>query len=272
MIEEVRKELAMLAGSLIKRMRLDLTSDVEEDEDEGRLLNGEEEQQLGMNRSETSRRWTAYPQTLRLTTRPRPPLNPDGTRSRTFNRISRSRSMPSMIFNLTNNVECLAEKLVNDSLIPLFQKLHPERSGWSLSLLNLCATNMSLVAADNKDGIGRDIGKMFRKQDDRLKEWKVEDVDIAPSDGEMHVQHCEQQVHTSAEQGINTPMLQNNHSYGSEDGCISTQKSYRDDANDDGWDSEDNVFDLGDACKICGAVMPPFAMIAHERFHAMPDY
>ncbi len=42
MMGEVRKELAMLARNLIKRMRLDLTSDVEEDGDG--FLNGKEEQ------------------------------------------------------------------------------------------------------------------------------------------------------------------------------------------------------------------------------------
>ncbi len=265
MMDEARKELAMLAGSLIRRIRLDLTSGVEEDD--GRLLNGEEEQQASENNPEISRRWIAYPQTLRLTTRPRPPLNPDGSRSRTSNRISRSCNMPSMIFNLTNNVESLAEKLVDNTLIPLFRKLHPERSGWNLSLVNLCAANMSLVAADHKDGVGRDIEKMFRKQKDRLRNWKVEDVDIALSDGDTRSQQIELSAHTSGEHDIITTSLQSHH-YGSEDARLSIQESYHDDA----WNSEDCTLDLGDTCKICGAVMPPFAIIAHERFHAMPDY
>lgn len=253
----------MLAGSLIKRIRLDLTSGVEEDD--GRLLNGEEEQQASENNPETSRRWIAYPQTVRLTTRPRPPLNPDGSHSRTFNRISRSCNMPSMVFNLAINVESLAEKLVDKTLIPLFHKLHPERSGWNLSLVNLCAANMSLVAADRKDGVGRDIEKMFRKQKDRLRNWNVEDVEIALSDGGTHSQQIELSAHTSGEHEAITTSFQNRRC-GSEDARLSIEESYSDDA----WSSED--YALGHTCKICGAMMPPFAIIAHERFHAMPDY
>lgn len=267
-MDEVREELAMLARSLIKRIRLDLTSDVEEDDD--RSLNGEEEQQVSEDDHETSRRWIAYPQTLRLTTRPRPlgpPLNPDGTRPRTFNRISRSCNMPSMIFNLTSNVEILAEKLVNDTLIPLFHQLHPERLGWNLSLVNLCAANMSLVAADNKDRVGRDIGKMFRRQENRLKHWKIEDMDIGLYDDDTRSQQIELSTHAPIEHDTITTSLQKDHRYGSEDAGLSTQESHHDDA----WDSEDYALDLGDTCKICSAVMPPFAMIAHERFHAMPD-
>ena len=257
-MEDIRKELAVLAGSLIKRMRIDLTSDVDGD---GVVFNGEEEL-ISNNSPETSRKWIAYPQTLRLTTRPRPPLNPDSTRSRTFNRISKSCSMPSMIFNLTNSVDALAEKLVHDTLVPLFRKLHPERSGSNLSLVNLCATNMSLAAADAKGGVGRDIEKMFRKQDDVLRQWKVEDVDVAPS-----IQQIEEEAHPLAEHDTTIDILQKDHYQGSEDVRNSTQESY----DDSTWDSEDNAPDLGDACKTCGAVMPPFAMVAHERFHAMSD-
>ena len=256
---EVRKELAMLAGSLIKRMRLDLTSDVGDDDG---IFNGEEEVDSN-NSPETSRKWIAYPQTLRLTTRPRPPLNPDGTRSRSFNRISKSYNMPSMIFNLSNCVDALAERLVDDTLIPLFRKLHPERSGWNLSLVNLCATNMSLIVADTKGRVGRDIKKMFRKQNDVLKQWKVEDVDVAPSEEQIS-----QEADPPAELDANMEILRNGHCHGSEDIRNLTQDSYGD---DDAWNSEEELLDLGDACKICGAVMPLFAMIAHERFHTIPD-
>lgn len=262
MMGEVRKELAMLARNLIKRMRLDLTSDVEEDGDG--FLNGKEEQ-ISKNRPETSRRWIAYPQTLRLTTRPRPPLDPDGTRSRTFNRISRSCSMPSMVFDLTNNVDDLAKKLVTETLVHLFCKLHPKRSSWNLSLVNVCATNISLVADSTKDGAGRDIKKMFLKQEDILKEWKVEDLDIAPSDSDTKIQQAD---HASAADDTITAMPCNDYCYGSEDFRISTQESHDE---NDAWNSEEDALDVGYACKICGAVMPPFATVAHERFHTMSD-
>ncbi len=217
------------------------------------------------NKPETSRRWIAYPQTLRLTTRPRPPLDPDGTRSRTFNRISRSCSMPSMVFDLTNNVDDLAKKLVTETLVHLFCKLHPKRSGWNLSLVNVCATNISLVADSTKDGAGRDIKKMFLKQEDILKEWKVEDLDIAPSDSDTKIQQAD---HASAADDTITAMPCNDYCYGSEDFRISTQESHDE---NDAWNSEEDALDVGYACKICGAVMPPFATVAHERFHTMSD-
>ena len=261
-MEELKKELTMLARSLIKRMRLDLTSDINDD-DIG-LLNGDEEQ-LSKNDAEIPRRWIAYPRTLRLTTRPRLPLNPDGTRSRTFNRISRSCNMPSTIFSLANDVDVLAAQLVTDTLISVFRKLHPERSGWNLSLVNLCATNMTLVANDSRDGVGRSIEKMFKKQEDSLKEWKVEDVDIAPSGNDFGIQ---QQPPTSVNNEVLTANLQAGDYYGSEDVRDSTQQI---NDNDNTWNSEDDALDPGVACHICDAVMPPFAMAAHERFHAMPD-
>ena len=264
-MEEVRKELAMLAGSLIKRMRLDLTSDMQEDD--GGLFNGEQEE-VNKSSPETSRRWIAYPQTLRLTTRPRPPSNPDGSRPRTFNRISRSCNMPSMIFNLTNNVNILVEKLVNNTLVPLFHKLHPGRSGWNLSLVNLCACNMSLVTVNTKGGVGRDIEKMFRRQENTLKEWKAEDMDIAPSVGGTIVRQTDRQTHNLAEHDTITAIIPDDQYYGSEDVRISTQESHD---GDSVRNSEDGALDVGDPCRICGAVMPPFALIAHERFHAMPD-
>ena len=152
--------------------------------------------------------------------------------------------------------------------MPLFRKLHSEKSGWNLSLVNLCATNMSLTASDAKDGAGRDIGRMFKKQDDMLREWKVEDVDIAPSDEDENDQP----------EGINdldagkTVVAQEHTlalpSVGSEDLLNFTQESLQEGV---AWDSDDDMQNLGDSCRICGAVMPPYAMLAHERFHDLPD-
>lgn len=249
----------MLAGSLIKRMRLDLTT-FADDDDVGTLSDAEDDQNHDGNASQ-SRRWIAHPRTLRLSTRPRPPLNPDGTRPRTFTRISKSGSMPSFVFSLITNVDVLSDKLVEETLMPLFRKLHPEKSGWNLSLVNICATSMSMTAGDSKDGAGRDISRMFRRQKDVLKDWKVEDVDMAPSDDE---DGFEQQPR--AVQEFSEDHRLDGHC-GSEDLRQSTQESY---TGDDAWDSgEDNP--LGDACRVCGAVMPSFAMLAHERFHSLPD-
>ena len=229
--EEVKKELSTLSVSLIRRMHLDLMEDDE----------GSESSDKG-----PARRWLAHPRTLRLTTRPRPPCNPDGTRSRSFNRISRSIPMPSFIFNLTENILSLAERLVQDALIPIFKKLHPERSAWNLSLVNIAVSNMAETAADNKDSEGRDISRMFRKQDDVLKQWKVADVDIAP---DLPEQESDGRVEDSGDLGAHFPATKIGAS----------------------WESDEEAGDVMHLCQQCGVSVPSFASAAHRRFHDMPD-
>lgn len=261
-MQEIRKELKMLASSLIKRMRLDLT---ESDDEDDPPMKEEEEALSNITTTDykvpPARRWIAHPRTLRLTTRPRPPLNPDGSRTRSFNRISRSGPMPMFVFSFTENIDALAEKLVDDALIPAFRKLHPEKSGWNLSLVNVGATNMAEAATDSKDGAGRDIGRMFRRQTDVLKEWKIEDRDVAPSEDEDEYRNGANLSTVKMEE-------QGGHHRGSEAALASTQDGSVD---DDAWESGDDASSFGDACSICRAVIPPFAMLAHERFHAMPD-
>lgn len=167
---QVVNELRVLVTSLIKRMHMDL---VEEDEEEIEIKEG------SRTENKTMRKWIAHPKTLRLSTRPRPPMNPDGTRPRTFNRISRSAPLPSFVFNLQCPIETLVTKLINESLLPMFRKLHPEKMGWNLSLVNVCVANMVEVAGDGKAGV-RDIGLMFKRQEHMLKEWRVVDRNVPP--------------------------------------------------------------------------------------------
>ena len=109
----------MLATSLLTRMHTDL---LEDDEDTG---------------SGKMQRWIAHPKTIRLSTRPRPPLNANGTRTRSFNRISKSGPLPSFAFNLKDSIDSIVKKLVQETLIPMFRRLHPQQSGWNLSLMNI---------------------------------------------------------------------------------------------------------------------------------------
>lgn len=229
-LEEVKKELTTLSVSLIRRMHLDLMEDEEESDTP--------------DRAPIKRRWLAHPRTLRLTTRPRPALNPDGTRPRSFNRISRSIPMPTFIFSMTENIPAIAERLVRDALIPTFKRLHPERSGWNLSLVNVAVTNMAETAADTKDSEGRDISRMFSKQDDVLKEWKIADVDVAPEFPE----------------GINGSVDETAHQNAQSDGVQATS-----------WESDEEPEEALHVCGMCGAPVPSFALVAHERFHDMPD-
>ncbi|KAL8915118.1 MAG: hypothetical protein Q9171_000421 [Xanthocarpia ochracea] len=260
---EVEKELKLLSRRLLSRIRIDLS--FMEDHDE---VSGEQkgiEHATSDNRS--SRQWLAYPKVLRLSTRPRPPLNPDGTRSRTFNRISRSCDMPSLVLDLSNSVEGLSEILVRETLVPLFHKLHPQKSGWDLSLMNLCAASISLTAASSRDGAGRDISKMFKMQEHVLKDWKFEDIDNAAAVGsESAVFHERARGAMGNQSQIKVK----------ENFCDSVLKS-KDETlkeipdNDNTWQSDDEVTGPNYTCNKCGSAMPDFAIAAHERFHDLRD-
>ena len=245
---EVRKELTTLMCSLIKRMRLDLTTNIVEED-----TSGEEE---ASPQATGNRRWTAHPKTLRLTTRPRPPRNADGSRSRMFNRISKSCPIPSIAFSFSHRIDTIVERVVNGSLLPLFHLLHPETSGWDLSLVNLCATNMALTGTDSKEGLGRDISRMFRRQDNVLKDWKIEDVDVAPS---------------QQSQGLVKSTSSESMQQAEDDNDLKIMGRSTQDSESAGWSSDAEMTVSSEKCAVCGVVMPAFAMSAHQLFHSLSD-
>ena len=258
----MKNELRILSKSLIKRMRLDLTSLVFET-DVGTSLKGGQGAFAINTKATTSRKWIAHPKKLRLSTRPRPPLTPDATRSRIFTRISKSSSMPSFVFDLTHDITVLAQRLVEETLLSLFRKLHPEKSGWNLSLINLCA--MNICAGEGRASAGRDVGDMLRRQDDKPKDWKTADMDVAPSDIELDGDLIEQGNGNGIEHPFSSHHQPDQPGLGSEDALSSTQGTS---LGDGAWESESEENDMGDRCQKCGATMPPFAMGAHERFHS----
>lgn len=239
-LQEAMMEMVKLACSLIRRMRTDL---VEQDASD---IPGED----------AVARWLVLPRTLRLSTRPRLPLNPDGSRARTSTRISRTAPVPSFLYNLTDSVDALADRLVTACLMSMFRKLHPERSGWNLSLINIAVTNMAETAGEDKAAVGRDISKMFQFQETNLKEWRVEDRDVPPDGLEEDSMLVQEQS--------TTPL--NDTRKGSEDFPTLSQETP---SSQHEWQSD--VDDYGhqesSVCPRCGAYMPSFAMSAHERFH-----
>ncbi|KAH0542510.1 hypothetical protein FGG08_003106 [Glutinoglossum americanum] len=190
-LEEVKKELDLLAQSLIRRMHADLLENDDGDagnDDTTPTSDGQPaEATTGVPISQTpKKRWIAHPRTLRLSTLPRHLPNADNTSSRPSGRTSRSCPTPPFLLSLTHPTSHLAAKLVSEALLPLFRKLHPKKSGWDLSIVNVAVVNMMEVAGGDGSssgggGEGRDIGKMFRKQEDVLRPWKVEDRDVPPS-------------------------------------------------------------------------------------------
>lgn len=237
--DQVKKQLELLSERLIRRMHMDLLEEDDDDDDNEEAERGPEaRQQL---------RWMAHPRTLRLTTRPRPPPGPDGTRPRTFQRISRSGPMPQFVFNLNESPTILGEKLVEETLVPMFRKLHHETGGWNLSLINIAATNMAETAAESKDSKGRDIAKMFRYQDAVLKDFRVLEEE---KEDDTHTDPA-----ASRKEAVASQTMVNHESLLS--------------AEQDGWESEDSGTQMVERCGFCHSNVPVFALEAHRRYHEL---
>ncbi len=241
----------MLGRSLLTRMHSDLLEPDEDDE------------------SSRRKKWIALPKTIRVSTRPRPPPNADGTRARTFNRISRSGPLPGFVFNLRDSIDSIVEKLVQETLIPMFRRLHPQQSGWNLSLMNIGVTNMIETASEDGRGTGRDISRMFKRQEDVLKEWKIEDRDMPPDpvpEGNAH----DELGHTDSNQAEPSAGSEATDSImaGSEDSIHLTQNTIDDQGQ---WEDNEDEMEGQGRCADCGIIMPEFAMTAHQLFHSLGE-
>jgi DNA polymerase iota len=246
-IPEVLEQLELLSASLIRRMRVDLVE----------------------RRPDGTQKWLAFPRTLRLSTRPRlVDKTVDGTMVRlSTGRISRSMPSPGFLNSLGEDVELLANKLVVDCLLTMFKKLHPEKSGWNLSLINVAVTNMAETAGDGPTAAGRDISSMFKNQDATLKEWRISDQDVPPDIA------MEDAMEDAMVVGIHTSsILEGRNAAGSEDLPTGSQQQRLWQDLPDDWNlGEEDTF-LGNLrCIICGAFMPSFALAAHERYHQIED-
>lgn len=241
-LPEVLQELNILAKSLITRMRIDLLGSDEQFEP----AHSENDPDEIKTVSTEGQKWLAHPKTIRLTTRPRQAMLPDGTRPRSFKRISHSAPLPNFIFALGESIESLADKLVKECLVGMFRKLHPEKAGWNLSLVNLAVTNMAETAGNSKTANGRDISNMFRRQEDVLKDFRVTDHDDTSTPSEVVADVGLKQEHGHEQRA---PMA-----------VDETQDEW-----DDGSEGED-----GARCEVCGMSLPSFAMVAHRRFHSLP--
>ncbi|KAI1411703.1 DNA/RNA polymerase [Hypoxylon sp. FL1857] len=251
---EITRELHALATSLVRRMRIDLVVDDTDPSDPA---------------SQPQQRWAAYPKTLRLSTRCRPKLGATSTSTsvpESFSRNSRSQPLPSFVLNLKDDsAEAVAERLTAEALLPLFRRLNPERQGWNLALINICVTNMVMVAGPDSAGNGtgpgggRNIASMFRTQEDKLREWTVydttpmqDDTTSPPADTACLIESA-----TEAENGEEDDLMAAEPVEMSLDPDIDT------------WEDEDE--DESYRCHICGHAIPAFAISAHERFHSIGD-
>ena len=221
--EDVKKQLQLLATSLIKRMRIDLVDD--EDSDDAKENDGP--------------RWIAHPRTLRRSLK-----NADGSRDYSYanGRISRSGPVPNYMFALTESAEAVAEKVVDDCLVSMFRKLHPDKAFGELSLINVAVTNMVESAGEDKQSSGRDIEKMFKRQGS-IAGTAVETI------------HRNNQMKEKFPSGDPS------------DANVTTIR-----VDDTAWEeSDEEDVPSTQLCAICGSYIPLFAFRAHALYHAAPD-
>ncbi|KAI0556061.1 hypothetical protein F4679DRAFT_16481 [Xylaria curta] len=264
---EVMRELRALATSLVRRMRVDLT-----------------EVDLTPASDAAVPRWLAYPKTLRLSTRTKSKqtMAPSGTSSEVpnFSRSSRSAALPTFVFQIPSpSCEEIAERLVIESLLPLFRRLHPERGGGlNLALLNICVTNMVIVANEtsNVPAPGRDIGRMFRTQEHKLREWTVYDTSPLPAPVVPASAGADNGVKACVEEDVQKDLFCGEEEEEPDEDityhreiAMNCSSPLVDDGDDDIWDEQEESD--SQRCQICGHALPAFAMPAHERFHAMDE-
>ncbi|KAF4512367.1 hypothetical protein G6O67_001517 [Ophiocordyceps sinensis] len=150
---QIVQELHKLSCSLVRRMRVDLVV------------------RDGDAITPDAQRWIARPKTLRLSSRSWPTRQGS---DRSFSRVSRSGPLPSLVFDLEADVDDMAQQLVAEALLPLLRRMQGDKAHkWNLQLLNVCVANMIPGAADDRSGAGRDIGVMFKTQDEVLLPWRV---------------------------------------------------------------------------------------------------
>ncbi|KAK0705223.1 hypothetical protein B0H67DRAFT_375047 [Lasiosphaeris hirsuta] len=264
---EISREMALLSASLLRRMYLDLVED-----DHATPVQGHTLTQPSMS-FVSSRRWLAHPKTLRLTTRPY--TSPTDGKPYNWARASRSTPLPSYVFSFTITPERIVEKLVAEILLPLFHKLNPAPKGWNIGLINVCVTNM----AGGNDGGVRDIGAMFRRQDDVLREFTA--YDSATSSSLFAGKEAQRSPH------LNPGDVAGASRFEAEDIVADGPNQHENDkdgqgdngipeSDDDVWDdhSDQSSSQGGDGmelCPVCGLSLPGFALAAHWRFHSMGE-
>ncbi|KAK8094424.1 hypothetical protein PG997_001109 [Apiospora hydei] len=275
---ELMRELQALSRSLIRRMRADLV--VADDDDNSHPLTGVSAAVPGTG---TPQKWLAYPKTIRLSTRvkSRPSVTDASQqaappRDNYYNRSSRNSPLPTFVFSLKDGIDYVAERLVHEAILPLFRRLHSERQNWNLALVNICVTNM--VPTGNEDGSiggGRDISKMFKTQDAKLKEFTVYSNDppapvatVKPNSSREPKNPSENGAAEAAQgpSGAAESIANDNNSHDQQMEDIETEGTVM------AWDDDDDDED-GECrrCPECGQRTPEFAMSAHRRFHALGD-
>ncbi|KAF3922224.1 hypothetical protein ABW21_db0209903 [Orbilia brochopaga] len=249
-LDALESILARLSITLIRRLKADLLTTAPPLPEDNDLI---DITQLG----QPSKRWQAFPKTLRISTRDRNTMK-YGARN------SRSAPMPNFVFSLTARIEETARRLAREALVPLLRKLHgpdvPGGNKYDLVLINIAATNMGSGETGTDGG---DVAAMFKRynevfpEGDREKKRPYSEMQEENDRLSLH----EDQPHGGANIG------EEENGEGSEEmevGFLSDDEDFS-----DGAASEEGSQEV--VCKNCHARLPLFAIGAHERFHKSMD-
>jgi DNA polymerase iota len=240
---EIERQLRLLSNSLLRRMHVDLLEEV--DEDSSSLQ--QPSLTTSLSKNEKKKKWLAHPKTIRLTTRPY--VRADSGKPYNYARVSRSQQLPNFVFGLAPAREALADKLVDEVLLPMFRRLNTATKDWNVGLLNVCVANMVVVGGENGGiGGGRDIGAMFRRQEDVLREFRVYDDEEGGGD-------------ETRLDGLGDEAGAYEHDF------VTVKEVEKDDDDSDAEPWEEDDRDGLECCSRCGHLIPGFALIAHDRYH-----
>ncbi|KKY37281.1 putative dna polymerase iota [Diaporthe ampelina] len=135
--------------------------------------------------------------------------------------------------------------------------LNPNNTeGWNIGLINICVANMTLTATEDVAGSGRDISKMFKRQDEVLREFRVYDEG---SEASPEVAQISNTAESRDEPGLDHKVAHGDDMvFG--DGYVSESES-------EAWDDQNG----SQPCPRCGHYLPVFAISAHQRYHALEE-
>lgn len=263
-LQQLEPILTRLSLTLIRRMKADLLSTAVPFPEDDAFIDISQLDQ-------PSRKWQAFPKTLRLSTA-------DRLTMKYGKRLSRSTPMPNFVFSLTARIEETARKLAKESLVPLFKKLHgPDVSGgtkFDIVLMNVAATNM---AGGETGAEGGDVAAMFKRYKEVFPEgdWErkrtfsetqdEQDAQIEQLNEETNVEDIGRTSEglKSEEESVEDIEKRD------EDKIQEAYEEEEEDESDDGLlDDDDTSGDGHDViCDVCHIRLPLFAIGAHERFH-----
>ncbi|KAK9353769.1 hypothetical protein V1523DRAFT_379104 [Lipomyces doorenjongii] len=203
---EVHNVLRRLSYSLLDRMYIDLKDS-----------NGD---------------WLGHPQTARLSTRPR-------STGYYGSRISRSDSLPSIVFSSSHGRGSIVDYLVDNCWMPLFSKLIGDAKIFDIVLLNVAVVNIEKAPAKSSD-ITSFFGKKKHMDNKQLDDVHREELPVT------------KRVKVVGE-------------------YVDSEVAHFDFLDDD---DEDVIFEedsYDESCVVCGLRMMSFALEAHMRFHELGD-